>query len=40
MRTIQDTVKYESEVKQTPTHVFYKINIYIIWGIDYNNHNK
>ena len=26
----QGTVKYESEVKQTPVHVLYKANIYII----------
>ena len=36
----QGTVKYESEVKQTPVHVLYKANIYIIWDINHGNHNK
>jgi len=37
---MQDIVQYKSQVKQILTFVQYKANIYKIWDIDYNNHNK
>ena len=40
MRIIQDTIKDESQIKQTTIHVQYNINTCRIWGIYYYNHNK
>ena len=40
MRITQDTVRYESKVKQTSAHVHHEANIYTTWDIDHSNHNN
>ena len=39
MRITQGIVKYESQMKQIPTHVQYKMNTCRTWNIDHDDHN-
>ena len=32
--------KHKSQMKQTPTHVQYKVNTCRTWGIDYSSHKN